>query len=104
MGFLVRLWVCMPVERDESFLARVEVGNRVQIPVLVRWSNRLEPGEVLSVYVFFRGPSRSLYVRYRRGHRITIPKLVVEDLGLEPGCIVEVTLYSEAEEEEEDEK
>lgn len=45
----------MPVERTEQFLARVGVENRV--PVLVRWRNRLQPDEILSVHVFCEGLS-----------------------------------------------
>lgn len=89
----------MPVLRDESFLATVEVGNRIQVPVLVRWKNRLEAGEVLLVHVRYEYSSRDFYARYRKDHRITIPKLVAEDLELKPGEVVEVTLYSEVEEE-----
>lgn len=84
----------MPVKRTERFLARVEVGNRVQIPVLVRWKNRLEPGEILNVKIL-RGISRRFYARYRKDYRITIPKLVAEDLEVEPGDVVEVTLEPE---------
>lgn len=90
----------MPVDRDESFLARVEVGNRIQIPVLARWRNRLEAGEVLFVDVLYGYSSRSFYAGYRKDYRITIPKLVVEDLELRPGEVVKVTLYYEGEEEE----
>lgn len=47
----------MPAERTEQFLARVGVGNRIQVPVLVRWRNRLQPDEILSVHVFCEGLS-----------------------------------------------
>lgn len=85
----------MPVESEEEFLARVEVGNRIQIPVLVRWKNRLEPGEILRVTVDV-GDSYTFYAIYRKDFRITIPKLVVEYLELKPGDMVEVTLRQES--------
>jgi len=84
----------MPVEMVEEFLARVETGNRVQIPVLVRWKNRLEIGEILRVYVHHGFASGNFYARYRKDFRITIPKLVVEDLEVKPGDVVEVSLHS----------
>ena len=68
---------------------------------MVRWRNRLEAGEVLSVYVCYGFSSRSFYARYWKDYCITIPKLVVEDLRLKSGYVVEVTLYREDEEEDE---
>jgi len=90
----------MPVRRDEIFLARVEVGFRVQIPVLVRWRNRLEPGEILTVTIIYGFKSYSFYARCRKDHRITIPRLVVDHFGLKPGDVVEVQIHSEPAEEE----
>ena len=91
----------MPVMKTEHFLARIDAGFRIHIPVLVRWRNRLEPGEILSVTVDHALRFYSFYARYRKDHRITVPKLVVQHLGLEPGMVVEVTLHSEGEEEAE---
>lgn len=85
----------MPIAKTEEFLAKVEVKNRIQIPVLVRWKNRLDPVEVLHVHVRHEFSSQSFYARYRKDHRITIPKLVAEELELKPGSVVEVTLYGE---------
>ena len=82
-------------------MARVEVGFRVQIPVLVRWRNRLEPGEVLTVTISYRFNSYSFYARCRRDYRITIPRLIVEYLGLKPRNVVEVRIHGEPTEEEE---
>ena len=44
-------WLKVPVGVREEFLARVGVLNRVKVPVLVRWRNKLRPGEVLTVTV-----------------------------------------------------
>jgi len=90
----------MPVRETEIFLARIEVGFRVQIPVLVRWRNRLEPGEILTVTIICRFKSYSFYVRCRKDYRITIPRLVVDYLGLKPGDVVEVQIRGEPTEEE----
>ena len=95
----------MPLRGKESFHARVQRYNRVQIPVLVRWKHKLEVGEVL--YVRLAG-SESVHVeefhaRVVQGGRITIPKLVVELLGIEAGDVVYVMLYPvEQPSEEED--
>ena len=91
----------MPVKKTETFLARVEVGFRVQIPVLVRWRNRLEPGEILTVTIIYGFKSYSFYARCRKDHRITIPKLVVDYLGLKPKDVVEVLIHGEPAEDEE---
>ncbi len=85
----------MPVDGTEEFLAKVGVGNRVKIPVLVRWKNRLDPGEVLTVTVRAEFASQTFYAKYRKDFRITIPKLAADDLELEPGDVVKVTLHPE---------
>lgn len=93
----------MPLLRDEEFLARLQKGNRVQVPVLIRWKHRLDPGEVLRVRVY-SGEAYSgenFYARLGRDGRFTVPKIVVERLELEHGEVLECTLYSEAAEEEE---
>ena len=89
---------------EESFPARVQRFNRVQIPVLVRWRHKLNAGEVLYVRVYNPENYREelFYARVLKGGRITIPKLVVELLGIEPGDVVYVTLYSDKPEEEEE--
>ena len=90
----------MPVRETEIFLARIEVGFRVQIPVLVRWRNRLKPGEILTVTINYGFKSYSFYARCRKDYRITIPRLVVDYLGLKPGDVVEVQIRGEPTEEE----
>jgi hypothetical protein len=32
--------MCVPGEKREEFLARAEVKNRIEVPVLVRWKDR----------------------------------------------------------------
>lgn len=88
----------LPLLHDEEFLARLQKNNRVQVPVLVRWKHKLEPGEVLDVYV--RCPetagSARFYANMSKDYRITIPKIVVQDVELGPGAIMQVILHAEA--------
>lgn len=93
----------MPLSQDEGFLARLQRGNRVQVPRLIMWRHKLDPGEILDVYVRDRETYKSerFYARLGRDGRFTIPKLVVETLEAEAGDVMKVTLYaSEAEEAE----
>ena len=84
----------LPLSHGERFTARVQRGNRVQVPVLIRWRHRLDPGEVLDVYLSIVGEfgSERFYVRLHRDGRFTIPKIVVEKLGIREGSMVEVML------------
>jgi len=91
--FLFGCWLKVPVGVREEFLARVGVLNRVKVPVLVRWRNRLEPGEILTVTVRAGFASHTFYAKYRKDFRITVPKLVSEDPELEAGDVVKVTLH-----------
>ena len=79
---------------EEVFLARLQRGNRVQVPVLIRWKHRLDPGEVLKVRVRSEEVGgRSFYARLGRDGRFTVPKIVIEYLEVEPGEVLECTLY-----------
>lgn len=93
----------MPMLRDEKFLARLQRGNRVQVPVLIRWKHRLDAGEVLRVRVWSIevDSGEYFYARLGKDGRFTVPKIVVEQFELEPGTVLECTLYSETAEEEE---
>ena len=83
--------------RDEKFIAKLQRNNRIQVPVLIRWKHKLEPGDVLDVYV--RDPETwtdgRFYARLSRDGRFTIPKIMVEKLEAEPGDVLQVTLYAE---------
>lgn len=57
----------VPLSGEESFPARVQRYNRVQIPVLVRWKHKLEMGEVL--YVMVHNPES-----YARAHNVFTQK------------------------------
>jgi len=77
-----------------SFLARLQASNRVQVPVEVRWTLRLEAGEILHVDVNPHGgyDHRAFYARLQRGGRFTIPNEVVEVLELRRGEMLEVRI------------
>jgi len=88
---------------DEKFLARLQRGNRIQVPVLIMWKHKLNAREVLRVHVWSNEAytGESFYVRLSKDGRFRVPKIVVEELELEPGTVLECTLYSETAEEEE---
>jgi bifunctional DNA-binding transcriptional regulator/antitoxin component of YhaV-PrlF toxin-antitoxin module len=87
----------LPVSENTWIHAKLLSENRVQIPVLVRWKFKLEPGEVLKVKV---SPMRShasetFFVRLQKGGRITVPTQVAVFLELESGDVLEVGLLAE---------
>ncbi|TET20919.1 hypothetical protein E3J74_01255 [Candidatus Bathyarchaeota archaeon] len=92
----------MPMLRDEKFLARLQRGNRIQVPVLIMWKHKLNAREVLRVRVWSNEAhnSQSFYVRLSKDGRFRVPKIVVEELELEPGTVLGCTLYSETAEGE----
>lgn len=87
----------MSVTRTESFHARLQAGNRVQIPVLIRWKNRLEPGEVFRMKVSKADEYKSeeFYVRLGKDGRVVIPKLTVERLEIKHRDVLSCILYVE---------
>lgn len=86
----------MPLTRDEEFVARLQRNSRVQVPVLIRWKNKLEPGEVLDICVYDpeTGEEERFYARLSLDGRFTVPRVVVEELELKPGDTLEITLYA----------
>ena len=82
------------LERIESFIARLQKNNRVQLPVLIRWKNKLNPREVFSISVE-NSSIEYFYARLSRDGRVTIPKVVIQRLEVEPGDVLKVTLYPE---------
>lgn len=87
----------MPLVRQEEFVGIMQKNNRVQVPVLIRWKHRLEPGEILHIYVYdveeFNG--ETFYVRLSRDGRFTIPPKVAKRINVKPGTVLKVTLYPE---------
>ena len=82
-----------------TFKARIQKGYRIQVPVLIRWMFKLEPGEIFLVRVWLGYPEE-FYARLTRDGRIYIPKVVVDEFieyhSIEESSIegytVEVTL------------
>jgi len=87
----------LPLERQEEFTGVMQKHNRVQVPVLIRWKNRLEPGEIIHSYVYHVKDYKSekFYVRLSRDGRFTIPSKVAKRINAKPGDVLKVTLYPE---------
>ena len=67
----------MPLTETVRFKAVVQKHRRIQIPRLVRWRFKLDPGEVFAVTV---APVRSFvdeqfYAKMSSDGRVTVPKL-----------------------------
>lgn len=77
---------------EEEFVGRLQKGNRVQVPVLIRWKNKLEPGEVLEVSICADYGDGSFYAKLGVDGRFIIPKIIRERIKAEPGDMLEVTL------------
>ena len=88
----------MPVLEDVWFYGRLQRGNRVQVPVLVRWRFGLEAEEVLRVKVSgveFGGRSVVFFGRLQKGGRITVPRVEAEVSGVKAGSVLKVGLLAE---------
>ena len=87
----------MPLLYDVQFLARLQRNNRVQVPVLIMWKHRLEPGEIFNEYMSCteKLESEKFYAKLSKDHRFTIPKIVVQELRIEPGDTLTITLYAQ---------
>ena len=74
-----------------SFMGRLVAGNRVTVPVEIRWKFRLEPGEIYLVRLEFEEwGSVKFYARLQRGGQVTVPVEVVKAAGLERDEVMEV--------------
>ena len=87
----------LPLERQEEFIGIMQKNNRVQVPVLIRWKHRLEPSEILHIYVYHAKEYKdeTFYVRLSRDGRFTIPSKVAKRINVKPGDVLKVTLYPE---------
>lgn len=71
----------MPLTRSVEFRAVLQKGNRFQVPKLVRWEFKMEPGQVLEIRVGranVYGHTECFFGRMSLDGRITIPKLTVD--------------------------
>ena len=74
----------MPLTRRVSFKVPLQKGNRVQIPKLIRWQFKMEPGQVLRVTVAVAHYSIShenFYTKVTSDFRIRIPKIALPIWG-----------------------
>ena len=75
-------------------MGRLVAGNRVTVPVEIRWKFRLEPGEIYLVRLEFEEWwSAEFYARLQRGGQVTVPVEVVRAAGLERGEVMEVFVH-----------
>jgi hypothetical protein len=72
--------LAVPLTEKVSFRTRLQRGNRVQVPKLVRWRFKMEPDQVLKIGVdavnVFSG-GQIFYGRMGKDGRILIPKLAL---------------------------
>jgi len=74
----------MPLTERVEFKARIQKGNRIQLPKLVRWRFKLETNQILKVsgiITNFFGGWETFYARMDKSGRVTIPKLTLKLLG-----------------------
>ena len=90
----------MPLTGYVSFKAVIQRNRRIQIPVLIRWKHKLEPGEVFRVELRVGYGREEFYGRMSKDGRLTVPKVIAEELledseeeTLE-GYTAEVELYA----------
>ncbi len=89
----------MPLTERVNFKTRLQRGNRVQVPKLVRWRFKLETDQILKVTIGAVGVwamRESFLARMRADGRITIPKLplflVKRNKPNLEGYVIDVTL------------
>ena len=75
-------------------MGRLVAGNRVTVPVEIRWRFRLRPGEIYRVRLDFEEwGSAEFYARLQRGGQVTVPIEVVRAAGLERGEVMKVFMH-----------
>lgn len=69
----------MPLTEKVRFVTRLQKGNRIQVPKLIRWQFKMGSEQVLKVSLtavnVYAGGWQSFYAKMGRDGRITIPKL-----------------------------
>jgi len=70
----------LPLTERVCFKTRLQRGNRIQLPKLIRWKYKLEQEQVLKVSLtalgYFCG-WESFYARMDKSGRITVPRLTL---------------------------
>jgi len=89
----------MPLTEAITFKTRLQKGNRVQVPKLIRWRFKMETEQVLKVgvsVVYLWTGWQFFYAKMGRDGRIVVPKLALDLLrGENPnlaGYVMEVSL------------
>lgn len=70
----------LPLTESILFKTRLQKGNRVQVPKLIRWQFKMETDQVLKVGVAVNNPWTGwqfFYAKMGKDGRILIPKLTV---------------------------
>lgn len=80
---------------SEAYHAQMQKQMRIQIPRLLRWKYRLDPGNVMRVQVTNKDShdSQQFLARMQQGGRITVPKTVAQLLSLRPRQLVGVVVW-----------
>jgi hypothetical protein len=92
----------VPLTEAVSFKARLQWGNRVQVPRAIRWRFKLETSQVLWVTVrplHAHLDYENFYATIDKSGRVTVPKLTLKLLEEEAtdnqsltGTIMEITI------------
>jgi bifunctional DNA-binding transcriptional regulator/antitoxin component of YhaV-PrlF toxin-antitoxin module len=94
----------MPLTEIASFKAKLENRNRIQIPSLLRWRYKMEPGELLKANVRVFGSENyeeeTFLAKMTSDGRLTVPKLTMDVLKRREeknltGVILEATISPE---------
>ena len=79
-SFVTERWKPLPLTEPVNFKSKLQKGNRIQVPKLIRWLFKLEPTQTLKVEVRPEGSfeAEEFYVCMKKDGRITIPKLILQ--------------------------
>jgi len=70
----------VPLTGYVSFKAVIQRNWRIQIPVLIRWKHKLEPGEIFRVELKVGYGREKFYGRMSKDGRLTVPKVIAKEL------------------------
>jgi hypothetical protein len=91
--------VYMPLTRKVTFNKKLEKGQRVQIPMMIRWEFKMEPDQVLKVGITFPNKFKGwqfFYAKMEKAGKIFIPKMILapwqEEKNDLAGLVAEVTI------------
>lgn len=75
----------MPLSHEEEFLSRLQQGNRIQIPVMIRMIHKLKAGEIIKVDIYVSGAIGNdiFYAKVSGDGRLVVPKVIIEKRRIE---------------------